>query len=126
MRILTAVRISHSSYRPVFGAWFSPVVPFPSGFLGFAVDFEADSKWDSQWDGLLVTFNKRMTKHVGWGASYTWSKGIDNGPNPSFVLIPQDTCCFDKERALSADHVAHRFVGNATVAGPTNINRRGQ
>ncbi len=96
--------------------------PVPSGFLGFAVDFEADSKWDSQWDGLLVTFNKRMTKHIGWGASYTWSKGIDNGPNPSFVLIPQDTCCFNKERALSADHVAHRFVGNATLAGPTHLN----
>ncbi|PYX40503.1 MAG: hypothetical protein DMG81_05950 [Acidobacteria bacterium] len=58
--------------------------PVPSGFLGFAVDFEADSKWDSQWDGLLVTFNK--------------------------------------ERALSADHVAHRFVGNATLAGPTSMN----
>ncbi len=96
--------------------------PVPSGFLGFAVDFEADSKWDSQWDGLLVTFNKRMTKHIGWGASYTWSKGIDNGPNPSFVLIPQDTCCFNKERALSADHVAHRFVGNATLAGPSHMN----
>src|SRR5437016_5690839 len=66
--------------------------PVPTGFLGFAVDFEADSKWASQWDGLLVTFNKRMTKHIGWGVSYTWSNGIDNGPNPSFVLIPQDTC----------------------------------
>ena len=96
--------------------------PVPSGFLGFAVDFEADSKWDSQWDGLLVTFNKRMTNHIGWGISYTWSKGIDNGPNPSFVLIPQDTCCFGKERAVSADHVAHRFVGNATLAGPTHTN----
>jgi len=96
--------------------------PVPAGFLGFAVDFEADSKWDSQWDGLLVTFNKRMTKHIGWGASYTWSKGIDNGPNPSFVLIPQDSCCFGKERALSADHVAHRFVGNATFSGPTHMN----
>ena len=94
----------------------------PAGFLGFAVDFEADSKWDSQWDGLLVTFNKRMTKHVGWGLSYTWSKGIDNGPNPSFVLIPQDSTSFDRERALSADHVAHRFVGNATLAGPTHMN----
>jgi hypothetical protein len=94
----------------------------PSGFLGFAVDFEADSKWDSQWDGLLVTFNRRMTNHIGWGLSYTWSKGIDNGPNPSFVLIPQDTCCFNKERALSADHVAQRFVGNATFAGPTHTN----
>ncbi|MBZ5613864.1 MAG: carboxypeptidase regulatory-like domain-containing protein [Acidobacteriia bacterium] len=96
--------------------------PVPAGFLGFAVDFEADSKWDSQWDGLLVTFNKRMTKHVGWGLSYTWSKGIDNGPNPSFVLIPQDTCCFNKERAISADHVANRFVGNVTLAGPTHRN----
>ncbi len=89
----------------------------------FGVDFEADSKWDSQWDGLLVDFNKRLTNHIGWGMSYTWSKGIDNGPNPSFVLIPQDTCCFDRERAVSADYVAHRFVANATLQGPTHLNR---
>jgi Carboxypeptidase regulatory-like domain len=88
----------------------------------FGVDFEADSKWDSQWDGLLVNFNKRMTHHVGFGLSYTWSKGIDNGPNPSFVLIPQDSCCFNRERAVSADHAANRFVGNATFAGPTHMN----
>ncbi|HET7441812.1 MAG TPA: carboxypeptidase regulatory-like domain-containing protein [Terriglobales bacterium] len=89
----------------------------------FGVDFEADSKWDSQWDGLLVTFNKRMSRHVGWGLSYTWSKGIDNGPNPSFVLIPQDSCCFNRERANSADDVRNRFVGNATIQGPTHMNR---
>ncbi len=88
----------------------------------FGVDFEADSKWDSQWDGLLVNFNKRLTHHVGWGLSYTWSKGIDNGPNPSFVLIPQDTCCFDRERAVSADYVKHRFVANATLEGPKHLN----
>jgi hypothetical protein len=88
----------------------------------FGVDFEADSRWDSQWDGLLINFNKRMSHHVGWGISYTWSKGIDDGPNPSFVLIPQDTCCFDRERAVSSDFVAHRFVGNATLAGPTHLN----
>jgi hypothetical protein len=88
----------------------------------FGVDFEADSKWDSQWDGLLIDFNKRMSNHIAFGLSYTWSKGIDNGPNPSFVLIPQDTCCFGKERALSSDSVAHRFVGNATLAGPTHLN----
>ena len=115
---------------PIFPAFINPGVrcavftgcPVPSGFVGFAVDFEADSKWDSQWDGLLVTFNKRVTKHVGWGLSYTWSKGIDNGPNPSFVLIPQDSTSFDKERALSADHIAHRFVGNAILEGPTHMN----
>ena len=94
----------------------------PAGFLGFAVDFEADSKWDSVWDGLLVNFNKRLNHHVGWGVSYTWSKGIDNGPNPSFVLIPQDSCCLNKERAVSADYVKHRFVANATFDGPTHVN----
>ncbi len=88
----------------------------------FGVDFEADSKWDSQWDGLLVNFNRRLTHHIGWGVSYTWSKGIDNGPNPSFVLIPQDSCCFNRERAVSADSVKHRFVANATLAGPTHVN----
>jgi hypothetical protein len=96
--------------------------PLPPGSPTIAVYFEADSKWDSQWDGLLVNFNKRPTHHFGFGLSYTWARGIDNGPNPSFVLIPQDSCCFNRERAVSADNVAHRFVGNATFYGPTHMN----
>jgi hypothetical protein len=99
-----------------------PTTPLPSDSLGYAVDFEADSKWDSVWDGLLVNFNKRTSHHVGFGLSYTWSKGIDNGPNPSFVLIPQDSANFKRERAVSSDHVAHRFVGNATLTGPEKMN----
>ncbi|MBV9480867.1 MAG: TonB-dependent receptor [Acidobacteria bacterium] len=100
-----------------------PTSGLPPGSLGFAVDFEANSKWDSQWDGLLVNLTQRMGKHFGWGISYTWSKGIDDGPNPSFVLIPQDSCCLNRERALSSDSVAHRFVGNFTLRGPSNLNR---
>jgi Carboxypeptidase regulatory-like domain len=100
-----------------------PTTPLPAGSLGYGVDFEADSKWDSQWDGLLINFNRRMSHHVSWGLSYTWSKGIDNGPNPSFVLIPQDSCCLNKERALSADHASQRLVGNAILQGPTHLNR---
>jgi len=81
--------------------------------------FEADSRWYSEFDGLLINLNKRMTHHVAYGISYTWSKSLDNGPNPSFVLIPQNSFDFRAEKALSADHVAHRFVGDATFAGPT-------
>lgn len=106
----------------VFNPVACPAAP-PPGSLGFAVDFEADSKWDSQWDGLLINFNRRMSHHVSWGLSYTWSKGIDDGPNPSFVLIPQDSCCLNRERAVSADYAAQRFVGNAIIQGPTNLNR---
>ncbi|MGH9578613.1 MAG: hypothetical protein ACRD3R_14330, partial [Terriglobales bacterium] len=73
---------------------------------------------------LLVNFTKRPTGHFGFGASYTWSKSIDNGPNPSFVLIPNDSSDpgFRKERAISSDHIAHRFVANATVFGPKKTN----
>jgi hypothetical protein len=93
-------------------------VPASANFLFF----EADSRWYSEFDGLLVNLNKRITHHVGYGISYTWSKSLDNGPNPSFVLIPQDTFNFGAEKALSADHVAHRFVGNAIFEGPTHKN----
>jgi len=94
-----------------------------SGAPGFptlyAVYFEAASRWNSSWNGLLVNFNKRMSHHFSTGVSYTWSKGIDDGPNPSFVLIPQDSANFKAERALSSDSVGQRFVLNATLAGPT-------
>jgi hypothetical protein len=86
------------------------------------VYFEADSRWYSEFDGLLVNLNKRLTHHFGYGISYTWSKSLDDGPNPSFVLIPQDSFNFGAEKALSADHVAHRFVGTATFQGPTQKN----
>jgi outer membrane receptor protein involved in Fe transport len=98
-----------------FGAFPGTIEP------DIAVYFEADSKWDSLFDGLLVSFNKRASNHFSTGASYTWSKGIDNGPNPSFVLIPQDSRHFDRERAISADHVSHRFVANGTIMGPTHM-----
>ena len=84
--------------------------------------FEADSRWYSEFDGLLVNFEKRVSHHVGGGLSYTWSKALDDGPNPSFVLIPQDSFDFKAEKALSADHVKHRFVGHLTWRGPTKIN----
>jgi hypothetical protein len=84
--------------------------------------FEADSRWYSEFDGLLINLNKRMTHHFAYGISYTWSKSLDDGPNPSFVLIPQDSFNFRAEKALSADHVAHRFVGTATLQGPSKKN----
>jgi hypothetical protein len=73
-------------------------------------------------DGLLVSANKRFKERFSYGISYTWSKGIDDGPNPSFVLIPENSGRFDLERALSSDHVAHRFVGNAMISSPTKGN----
>ena len=88
----------------------------------YAVYFEAASRWNSEWNGLLVNFNKRMSHHFSGGISYTWSKGIDDGPNPSFVLIPQDSQNLKAERAISSDSVGQRFVLNTTIDGPTHLN----
>jgi len=97
-----------------------------SGAPGFpilyAVYFEAASRWNSQWNGLLINFNKRTSHHFSLGVSYTYSKGIDDGPNPSFVLIPQDSQNLKAERAISADDVPQRLVLNATIDGPTHRN----
>ena len=88
----------------------------------YAVYFEAASRWNSEWNGLLVNFRKRTSHHFSLGVSYTWSKGIDDGPNPSFVLIPQDSLNLKAERALSSDSVGQRFVLNTTIDGPTHLN----
>jgi Carboxypeptidase regulatory-like domain/TonB dependent receptor len=86
----------------------------------FSVFFEATSKWDSVYDGLLVNFNKRLSHHFSVEASYTYAHSIDDGPNPSFVLIPQDSNGgnFRAERANSADDIRHRFVANAIFTSP--------
>jgi hypothetical protein len=104
-----------------------PGVPHVNGIPGFrdpaySVFFEAKSGWDSVYDGLLISMNKRMSNNFSFNISYTWSHSIDNGPNPSFVLIPQDSLNFHQERASSADDARHRFVGNAIFSSPKSWN----
>jgi hypothetical protein len=85
----------------------------------YAVYFEATSRWNSNWNGLLVNLNKRFSQNFSAQISYTYAHSIDDGPNPSFVLIPQDSGNFLKEKANSADDIRHRFVFNGTLASPT-------
>jgi Carboxypeptidase regulatory-like domain len=106
-----------------------PGVPHVNGIPGFrngnySVFFEALSGWDSVYDGLLINMNKRMTNNFSFAISYTWSHSIDDGPNPSFVLIPQDSNngSFRAERASSADDVRNRFSGNAIFTSPQSWN----
>jgi outer membrane receptor protein involved in Fe transport len=98
--------------------------PFNPGVRTFpiAIYFEATSRWDSQYDGLLLNVNKRLGHNFSYGVSYTWAKSIDDGPNPSFVLIPQDSQNFRAERARSSDDVRNRVVVNGTVTTPKSWN----
>jgi hypothetical protein len=60
-----------------------------------------------------------LSHHFSAGISYTYGHTIDDGPNPSFVLIPQDNQHLGLEKANSADDIRHRFVLNGTLASPT-------
>ncbi|MBV8208227.1 MAG: TonB-dependent receptor [Acidobacteria bacterium] len=115
-----------SPYPAAFAIPNTPHINAIPGFRDpqYSVFFEAAAKWDSVYDGLLVNFNKRLSHNVSYEISYTYSHSIDDGPNPSFVLIPQDSSGgnFRSERANSADDVRHRFVGNATFTSPTGWN----
>ena len=87
--------------------------------FNYALYFEATSRWNSNFNGLLVNVNKRLSHHFSAGISYTYGHTIDDGPNPSFVLIPQDNQNLGQEKANSADDLRHRFVANAVVYSPT-------
>jgi hypothetical protein len=88
----------------------------------YAIYFEAAPRWDSVYDGFLLNVNKRLSHNFSYGISYTLSKSIDDGPNPSFVLIPQDSLNFREERALSSDDVRNRLVLNGTLSTPKSWN----
>jgi hypothetical protein len=105
-------------FYPTSLAGINPGVADPQ----YAIYFEAASRWDSQFDGLLINVNKRLTHYFAYGLSYAWSKTIDDGPNPSFVLVPQDSRNLRGERADSSDDVPQRLVLNGTVTSPKNWN----
>jgi hypothetical protein len=88
----------------------------------YLIYFRATSRWNSNFNGLLINVNKRLSHHFSAGLSYTYSHTIDDGPNPSFVLISQDSGNFGAEKANSADDIRHRFVGNAVISSPTTGN----
>jgi outer membrane receptor protein involved in Fe transport len=96
------------------------ICPFVPTFrtFPFGIYFEATSRWDSVYDGFLLNVNKRLSHNFAYGISYTLAKSIDDGPNPSFVLVPQDSNNFRAERALSSDDVRQRLVLNGTVSTP--------
>jgi len=124
-----AIGLSNPQCTPYYPQMVIPNVPHVNAIPGFrnnnySVFFEARSSWDSVYDGLLINMSKRMSNNFSFNISYTWSHSIDDGPNPSFVLIPQDSNNgnFRAERASSADDARHRFVGNAIFSSPKNWN----
>ena len=76
---------------------------------------------NSSYHALVVQANHRMSHHVQFGASYTWSHAIDFGQNQTtftgtnFLLFPNTIA---PEKGNSIYDVPNRFVMNAVVESP--------
>ncbi len=98
----------------------SPILPGIS--LGNSIT-ERDSSANSTYNALWITANRRMSNHLQFNASYTWSHSIDNvSRNNNGVVVP-DSINLASSRGSSDFDARHRFVVNAIYDLPFKGNR---
>lgn len=79
----------------------------------------------SNYNALAIQLNRRMTKHVQFMASYTWSHSLDFGQNATTfsdtndLLVPTN---IHLEYGNSIFNVPNRLVANAIVESPWHVN----
>jgi hypothetical protein len=98
----------------------APGVPVPRVFnpLVAPLSLFFDAAGQSVYHAGTVTLTKRFSRHHSFTANYTWSKAIDNSGSLAIADLPENPYRRDLERALSKQHVPHRFVGSFTAEGP--------
>jgi hypothetical protein len=80
---------------------------------------------NSSYNALAIQLNRRMTKHVQFMGSYTWSHSLDFGQNASTfsdtndLLVPGD---MKAEYGNSIFNVPNRFVASAILESPWHVN----
>ncbi|HKX32155.1 MAG TPA: TonB-dependent receptor [Blastocatellia bacterium] len=73
---------------------------------------------NAAYHGLAVQLAERLGRHLTLNANYTFSKTMDDGTFTTFISLPQDQYNLSLERALSNQHLRHRFSGNFVASGP--------
>lgn len=76
-----------------------------------------ESSGDSYYNGMVVSFNKQMTRWSSLRASYTLSKTIDNSGN-FFFSTPQDNFNLRDDRGLSDNDQRHRLSVSGILEVP--------
>lgn len=76
---------------------------------------------NSSYNALVVQANHRMSHHIQFSASYTWSHAIDFGQNQqtfsgtNFLLFPNNIAA---EKGNSIYDIPNRFVASAVMTSP--------
>jgi len=89
---------------------------FPQYLLAAFYQYNAWSTYDGGTWGMRF----RPSEALDVTAHYTFSKTIDMPTNIALQNIPEDPFNWNLDRALSTQHVAHRFVLNFLATAPTS------
>jgi len=79
---------------------------------------------NSSYNALAIQLNRRMTQHIQFMGSYTWSHSLDFGQNASTfsdtndLLVPGD---MKAEYGNSIFNVPNRFVASAILQSPWHV-----
>jgi hypothetical protein len=93
-------------------------------FLGYGAINDRRTEASSDYNSLQVTFNKRMSGGLQYGAVYTWSKNMTDASTDRSD-VPQDVLRLDLERAPSQFDRTHVFTTHAVYELPFFRNSTG-
>ena len=97
----------------------SPILPGAS--LGNITQVEGSG--NSSYNALWVTATRRLTRHLQFDASYTWSRSLDYSSFSTQGVVVQDSYDLAGSRGLSDFDARHRFVISAVYELPFRGNR---
>lgn len=69
----------------------------------------------------ILGFRKIMSHHYTIVANYVWSRSIDNITTIQLSAGPEDFLKPQRERAVSDNHIAHRFTASVLAEAPDRI-----
>lgn len=86
-------------------------------FLGFGAINDRRTEASSDYNSMQVTFNKRMSQGLEYGAVYTWAKNMTDASTDRSD-VPQDPLRLDLERAPSQFDRTHIFTTHVVYELP--------
>ena len=93
-------------------------------FLGYGAINDRRTEASSDYHSMQVTFNKRMSRGLQYGAVYTWSKNLTDASTDRSD-VPQDVLRLDLERAPSQFDRTHIFTAHMVYELPFFRNSSG-
>jgi hypothetical protein len=117
-KVINGGPITTPTYTTVLFQPASPSAPRPN--FNFGAMTNIFSGVNSSYHALIVQANHRLSHHIQFGASYTWSHAIDFGqsedPFRTNALLFPNTIV--PEKGNSTFNVPYRFVANAIINSP--------